>query len=285
MKSAGYDVREDDPFKDILPFKLNNREASPYVNRIRLMWHQMKPTVIAIFPHAPGIPEDREFYLKVVEDQYVTDAYNSLSIEGYKVTEELIEKIKSGKWNPDTNGPDREQRNAMAARGYWQSFQKVKASINAVLKGKNAGDVVDMDHGEWYRELFTPSVTAGILEASDLAGYRNGQVYIKGSMHTPLSSDAVRDAMPVLFDLLKEETEPSVRAVLGHFIFVYIHPYMDGNGRVARFLMNVMLASGGYQWTVIPVDKREDYMTALEKASVEQNIEPFTLFIAGLVSL
>jgi hypothetical protein len=48
--------------------------------------------------------------------------------------------------------------------------------------------------------------------------------------------------------------------------------------------MNVMLASGGYQWTVIPVDKREDYMAALEKASVEQKIEHFTRFIAGLVN-
>ena len=48
--------------------------------------------------------------------------------------------------------------------------------------------------------------------------------------------------MPVLFDLLKEETEASVRVVLGHLIFVYIHPYFDGNGRMARFLMNGLRA-------------------------------------------
>jgi Fic family protein len=50
----------------------------------------------------------------------------------------------------------------------------------------------------------------------------------------------------------------SVRVVLGHFVFVYIHPYIDGNGRMGRFLMNLMLASGGYPWAVIPegtVDK------------------------------
>jgi len=50
--------------------------------------------------------------------------------------------------------------------------------------------------------------------------------------------------MPAFFDLLREETHPAVRVVLGHFLFVYIHPYMDGNGRIGRFLMNVMLASG-----------------------------------------
>lgn len=60
--------------------------------------------------------------------------------------------------------------------------------------------------------------------------------------------------LPVLFDLLMEEPEAAVRVVLGHFVFAYIHPYMDGNGRMGRYLMNVMLASGGYPWTVIPVD-------------------------------
>jgi Fic family protein len=51
--------------------------------------------------------------------------------------------------------------------------------------------------------------------------------------------------MPVLFEMLEAETAPQVRAVLGHFFFVYIHPYTDGNGRLGRFLMNLMLASAG----------------------------------------
>ncbi len=51
-------------------------------------------------------------------------------------------------------------------------------------------------------------------------------------MHVPPNHVAVRDALPVFFEMLREETEPSVRVVLGHFIFVYMHPYTDGNGRV-----------------------------------------------------
>jgi len=74
-----------------------------------------------------------------------------------------------------------------------------------------------------------------------------------------------------------------VRVVLGHFLLVYIHPYMDGNGRIGRFLMNVMLASGGYPWTVIPVGDRNAYMSALERASVGEDIVPFADFVAGLV--
>jgi Fic family protein len=102
-------------------------------------------------------------------------------------------------------------------------------------------------------------------------------------MHVPLNREAVRDAMPALFDLLREETDAGVRVVLGHFFFVYIHPYMDGNGRLGRFLMNVMLASGGYPWTVIPVGERNAYMTALERASVGEDIVPFADFVGGLV--
>ena len=90
--------------------------------------------------------------------------------------------------------------------------------------------------------------------------------------------------MPAFFDLLKEESEPSVRVVLGHFLFVYIHPYPDGNGRNGRFLMNVMLAAGGYPWTVIPLEQRDNYMEALEKGSVDQDIVPFTNFLGRLVS-
>lgn len=96
-------------------------------------------------------------------------------------------------------------------------------------------------------------------------------------------AEAVRDLMPVFCDLLVQETNAAVRVVLGHFIFVYIHPYMDGNGRIGHFLMNVMLAGGHYPWIVIPVEARNSYINALEIASVEQDIKPFTKFIASLV--
>ncbi|MDC9723000.1 MAG: Fic family protein [Urechidicola sp.] len=284
MKNAGYDVRESDPFEQPTSIQLDSRERSPYVNRIKLMWKEMRTTVIDVFPNAPKRQSNINEYIDAIKEIYVTDAYHSLSIEKYRVTPELINRVRSGAWDADENEEDRKQRDAMAARGYWQAFNKVIESVNRIFKGENSGKVVDEDHGDWYSELFAPSVRIGLLKASDLAGYRCNQVYIGQSKHTPINKEGVRDVMPVLFELLQQEEEDSVRAVLGHFIFVYIHPYMDGNGRMGRFLMNTMLVSGGYPWTVIPKEKQKEYMYALESASVNQDIQPFAEFIAYLVN-
>ncbi len=279
MRTAGYVVQEHDPFEDAAPVVFSSRERSPYVGRLRLQWARMRPMVLEHFLPAPPSPVAAT-YLQQVDEVYRADAYHSLSIEGYTVSDALIERVRSGLWNPGHNEQDRLNRDALAARGYWQTFQRVKESVARVLAGENAGVVAEAVHGDWYRELFGPSVAAGLLSAADLAGYRAGQVFIRRSMHVPPPVEAVRDLMPEFFALLAAEPEPAVRVVLGHFFFVYVHPYMDGNGRMGRFLMNVMLASGGWAWTVITVDTCDTYMAALEEASVRQDIVPFTRFLA-----
>ena len=85
--------------------------------------------------------------------------------------------------------------------------------------------------------------------------------------------------METLFNCIKTEPHAGVRAILGHYLFVFIHPYMDGNGRISRFLMNTMLASGGYFWTIIENAKRTSYINSLRIADETQNLIPFTEFI------
>lgn len=284
MKASGYDCREEDPFEFPAPIFLHRTERSPYINRIQLMWEAMRQPVLDCFPKVLGLPKNMDRYLSHVQEIYVTDAYHSLSIEGYRVSRKLIDRVRQGIWNSDSNEKDRELKDALAARGYWQAYQAVRKSLKRILAGQAAGAVADDDHSAWYRELFAPSVTAGILKPVDLAGYRTDQVFIRHSKHVPPSQEAVRDLMPALFDLVRGEKEPAVRVVLGHFVFVYIHPYMDGNGRIGRFLMNVMLASGGYPWTIIPVSRRHTYLSALEEASVNQNIAPLADLLSTLVS-
>jgi len=91
--------------------------------------------------------------------------------------------------------------------------------------------------------------------------------------------------MPVLFELIANESNPAMCAVLGHFLFVYIHPYLDGNGRLARFLMNALFVMAGYDWVIVPVQQRQAYMEALEQASSHENIAPFASLIARLAQV
>jgi fido (protein-threonine AMPylation protein) len=283
MKGAGYDVRESSPFEARHIFARLGRPAAPIVGRIEILWDSMRGKVLAAFPKAPGLPTDTGAYLHFVNEIYRTDAYHSLSIEGYSVSPALVERVRQGGWDPQHDAGDRRNRDALAARGYWQAFQLVKKGVEKVIAGENATALVRAVHNDWYRELFQPSVTAGLLEAGLLAGYRNIPVFLRGSRYIPPRWEAVRDAMPAFFDLMEKEPEPSVRAVLGHWLFGYIHPYPDGNGRMARFLMNIMLASGGYPWTVIRIRDRKSYLSALDRASIEMDIHPFATFIVHRV--
>ena len=281
MTKLGHDIRPEDPFEEMSTefTSVNRQPVSSYVVRIRLMWKQMKEQIKGLGMEPAKVHLSMEDILAGMEENYLRDSYHSLSIEGYRVTEGLIERVRSGKWNPEDNQADADRRNALAARGYYQAFLKVKDSVRKILQGMGAGKTIGEDFEEWHFEMFQPCIAAGIIKTSELVGYRDNQVYIRGSKHTPLPPDAVRDVMPILAELMEQEEDALVRAILGHFFFVYIHPYMDGNGRTARFTMNTMLVTGGYSWRVITVDERSAYMEALEKASIEGDITSFARIV------
>ena len=281
MTKLGHDIRPEDPFEEMSTefTSVNRQPVSPYVVRIRLMWKQMKEQIKGLGMEPAKVHLSMEDILAGMEENYLRDSYHSLSIEGYRVTEGLIERVRSGKWNPEDNQADADCRNALAARGYYQAFLKVKDSVRKILQGMGARKTIGEDFEEWHFEMFQPCIAAGIIKPSELVGYRDNQVYIRGSKHTPLPPDAVRDVMPILAELMEQEEDALVRAILGHFFFVYIHPYMDGNGRTARFIMNTMLVTGGYSWRVITVDERSAYMEALEKASIDGDITSFARIV------
>ena len=283
MGAAGYDARERDPFDAASTFGVLPPAVPPIVGRMRVMWKAMRDNVIESFPAPPGLPRDKDAYLGFVDEIYRSDAYHSLSIEGYSVTPQLIERVQQGNWDPEHHEDDRKSRDALAARGYWQAFKKVKGVVAEIIEGANPGACARATHMDWYRELFQPCVAAGIVPAASLAGYRNDAVYLRTSRYVPPRWEVVRDAMSELFDRLEQEEHPGVRAVLGHWLFGYIHPFPDGNGRMARFVMNAMLAAGGYPWTVIRVEDRDSYLSALDEASIDMKIARFAAFVAERV--
>ncbi len=285
MAAAGHDVRVVNPFVAPLRDLAGDRLESPYVQRIRLMWSDMREAVLEEFAAVPNaVTRNTDSLMDDVRARYVADAYHSLSIEGYRVTEELIEKVRTGDWMPDGNDGDRRMRDALAAKGYLEAYKQVLTSIRETLdKSLNPGEQLRKHLPAWHLALFSSSVAAGIVTAVDLAGYRNRPIFINGALHVPPPSEALRDCMPLLMSLLQSEESGAVRSVLGHFVFVFIHPYIDGNGRLGRFIMNYMLTTSGYVWTIIPVQQRAEYMAALEQASSYRNIRPFAQMLGRLV--
>lgn len=295
MPAGGRDVEtkttlnvDDDPFAGEPVYQLGTPGRSPLYNRIKVLWAQHREAVLANRPQQSRVEMTTDDYLARVEAIRVEDAYHSLSIERYRVTPELIRRVAEEQWDPAGNPQDQHQIDAMAARGYLDAFQLVKENAGQAFSMKAstpgfAAQLFNERHQAWFQKLFGPSVDAGILGRRDLVGYRRHMVFLRGSLHAPPHFDYVRDGMEALRECLAEETDAFVSAVLGHWLFGFIHPYMDGNGRMARFTMNLMLASGGYPWTVIHVEDRAAYMAALEKASVDDELGTFSNLVADSV--
>ncbi|HKI83418.1 MAG TPA: Fic family protein, partial [Candidatus Krumholzibacteria bacterium] len=281
MEADGHRVRPANPFnRPVSLLAVGTHLRSPYGGRVEVLWTTMRDRIVETFDIASGPTNDTRSLLQRVEALQGEDAYHSLSIEGYQVTPELIQKIRDGSWDPDSNA-DSSERNALAAKGYHEAYAQVVGCIQAILGGAPPGVTVSRSIQGWYTALFSPSVKAGLLTASDLAGYRSAPVFIRGARHVPPPREALADAMDTFEGCLSGEASAVVRAILGHFIFVWIHPFQDGNGRIARFLMNTMLATGGYPWTVLHVENRDRYMASLDSASSDNDIVPFVEYVAS----
>lgn len=286
LAGLGIQIKTDErPFDETPVFALGTQGKSALYARVHALWAQHRNTVMASKPVGGTVNVTADEYLARVQAIRVEDAYHSLSIERYRVTPELIRRIADEGWNPLTDVADQQQAAAMAARGYLDAFELVRDAAAQVYefresKPELAGLLFAEKHQSWYQKLFGPSVTAGILKIADLVGYRRDSVFLRGSLHAPPHKDEVRDGMEALRECIQTEADPFARAVLGHWLFGFIHPYQDGNGRTARFAMNVLLAAGGYPWTIIHVEDRTTYMQALENASVDEDLRPFAEFIA-----
>ena len=114
--------------------------------------------------------------------------------------------------------------------------------------------------------------------------YRQRQVYIAGSEHIPPSPEAVSGRMAEFAEWLARSCDlhPVNRAAHAHFWLVDIHPFVDGNGRVARLLMNLLLLQTGYPIAIIRTEERMAYYDTLE-AGHAGRLDDFLLLVAQAV--
>lgn len=115
--------------------------------------------------------------------------------------------------------------------------------------------------------------------------YRNQNVIISGALHKPPDFILVPELMTNLVQWYLNSTplHPVERAARLHSDFVKIHPFVDGNGRTSRLLMNLELLKNGYPITYIPIEKRLDYYRTLDLAHTQADYEPFIQLVASEV--
>ena len=279
----------DKPFAGCYIHQFGARRASlALAARIEFLWAKHRDAVLSVKPAQPRVRANKEDYQAALENIKISDAYNSLSIEGYLVhTKLLAELIKND--SRDIKNKVAPQIDELAAQGYLSAFKLVsecaiQAYSDETCSRELAATLFREYHQQWFYELFSPAKAAKLIEQRELMGYRSSPVFLRGSKHMPPQHHEIYDGMDALYDCLSTEPDAFVRAVLGHWLFGYIHPYQDGNGRIARFLMNLMLASGGYSWTVIKVENRINYMKSLESASVLGDVRPFAQLLAKAIT-
>ncbi len=122
------------------------------------------------------------------------------------------------------------------------------------------------------------------IDGDNAGVYRKSRVFISGSKYPLPAPEEVAGLMKELvnnIDKKRINEHPVIFAAKTHLEFVFIHPFIDGNGRVARLLMNLILLQEGYTIALIPPVLRSNYISSIEKA--HENDEQFLELIARCV--
>lgn len=197
---------------------------------------------------------------KVSKEFLVSFVANSISFESVPVSEDVVLKIVDG----DTSGI--EKKTIQVIENYVNGFD-LALSI--------------LDRGTFLTEDDLKDIHDKVVSGFSLGGlYRNVDISIKGSNHTPPSYVKVYDRMKKYFDTINDSSNEKIYNVaFSHAQLMKIHPFLDGNGRVARIVLNYMLLKNGYKPVIISYIESDKYFDVLEKFKVEKDINPLIDFI------
>jgi len=123
------------------------------------------------------------------------------------------------------------------------------------------------------------------IDSDNAGSYRQKPVIVTGAdVNFPLPEELNNKMQEFISKLpqLKQDLHAVEYAAMVHALFVNIHPFIDGNGRVARLIMNLALLQAGYNITIIPPVVRADYIRALQDSN-HNNYQPFINFISEMV--
>jgi Fic family protein len=261
----------------VIPGSIARLDSSrdPWLDRLRVMIRDSRDQIAPILSDAAERRPPLEDLLKQARERRSHDAYHSSSIEGYRLRMEEVSQLlgpESGEGSID------DLASRVAVVGYARAFDALLARIERTDDRLSLSSQLILD---LYTGLFAPSVEAGLVDRAGLQRYRNGPVYIRNTMYVPPNADKV----PALMEVTIEEMntipvqDGMLRGILTHLWFVWAHPFVDGNGRVARFLMNAALLAARHPWLTIRVDQRAEYFRALRRAQIDEEYTAFARFI------
>ena len=113
--------------------------------------------------------------------------------------------------------------------------------------------------------------------------YRDQQVFLSGATHVPSAPYLIQEQIEQMMSWYQSEAKslhPIERGAMLHAIFVGIHPFIDGNGRTARLLLNLELMKAGFPPVIIKVANRLEYYDALDKAHTAKDYSDFIQLVA-----
>lgn len=213
-------------------------------------------------------PLSADIVRNLKENLIVDWTYNSNAIEGSTLT---LQETKVILEDGITVG-GKSLREHLEAINHKEAIEYIEESLQEPLTQRLIKNV----HG---------LVLKGI-DDKNAGTYRKINVHISGARHTPPDFIHVQEEMDKFEDWYNtkaKDIHTVLRSAMVHTEFVGIHPFVDGNGRAARLLMNMELLKAGYPPIVIPVSDRLDYYKALDAAHVEKNYEPFLEMTDGWV--
>lgn len=138
---------------------------------------------------------------------------------------------------------------------------------------------------EWQIKNLHRLVLKGI-DDEHAGNYRKEQVFISGAKHTPPAHILIQERMERMMDWYHKEgvyLHPVERGAMLHAVFVGIHPFIDGNGRTSRLLLNLELMKDGFPPVVIKVENRLAYYEALDKAHTTEDYGDFIALVKSEV--
>lgn len=189
--------------------------------------------------------------------------------------------------------------NSLEGNSLTETETKIVIEDGITIGGKPVKDHLEvLGHSEAYDLLFRLSGHSEIMEtnirelhrlfyyridASRAGKYRKKKVIITGTDFIPPAPERIPDLMASFVDGIPDDRSqhhPVEFAAILHGKLVTVHPFIDGNGRVARLLMNLALLQAGYPVTIIPPVLRREYLDTLNKIH-KGDLRPFNKFIAG----